>query len=56
MDPIRERRQKFANNPDQINQILIDGTSKAREAAKITMDKVRRAMKIDYFLFSHGRI
>lgn len=49
LDPIRTRRQNFLENPDQVNKVLIDGTTKAREVAKITMSKVRRAMKIDYF-------
>jgi tryptophanyl-tRNA synthetase len=47
--PIRSRRGELAKNPDEIFQILRDGTEKARMAAKETMEKVRRGIKIDYF-------
>jgi len=47
--PIRERRQIFASDPAQVTKILQDGTRKARQTATQTMDKVRHAMKIDYF-------
>lgn len=48
LDPIRQRR-KYANNPDQIDQILIEGTAEAQKVAQKTMAQVRRAMKINYF-------
>lgn len=47
--PIREKRKEFEGKNDVLDQILIDGTAKAREVAKETMKKVRQAMKIDYF-------
>lgn len=49
LKPIRERRAKFEGMDEEIERILIEGTTKAREAAKETMKKVRAAMKIDYF-------
>ena len=47
--PIREKRKEFEGKDELLDQILIDGTAKAREVAKETMKQVRKAMKIDYF-------
>jgi tryptophanyl-tRNA synthetase len=47
--PIREKRREFEGKDELLDQILIDGTEKAREVAKETMKKVKTAMKIDYF-------
>lgn len=49
LKPIREKRSEFEGKDDLLDQILIDGTARAREVAKETMSKVRSAMKIDYF-------
>ena len=49
LGPIRERRQTFASDPDQVMKIVMQGTQKARQVAAQTMNKVRKAMKIDYF-------
>jgi tryptophanyl-tRNA synthetase len=49
LKPIRERRAEFAKDPENLDRILKEGTEKAREVAKETMEKVRKAMKIDYF-------
>ena len=49
LTPIREKRKEFEGKDEILDQILIDGTAKAREVAKETMEKVRHAMKIDYF-------
>ncbi len=47
--PIREKRKEYEGKDEVLDQILIKGTAKAREVAKETMKKVKRAMKIDYF-------
>lgn len=47
--PIRQRRQIFSSDPAQVTKMLQDGTRKAKQTAASTMDKVRKAMKIDYF-------
>ena len=47
--PIREKREEFANNPKLVMEILEEGTKKAHEVAKQTMQEVRQAIKIDYF-------
>ena len=49
LDPMRKRRQKYLDNPELVDEILLKGTEKAREEAAETMEKVREAMKIDYF-------
>ena len=45
---IHARRPEFANRPDTVWDILIDGSNKARAVAQATMDEVRAAMKIRY--------
>jgi len=42
--PISERRRSFEKNPDRVWAILEDGNSRAREAARRTMDEVRAAL------------
>jgi tryptophanyl-tRNA synthetase len=49
LSPIRERRIELAKDQEKLDKILIDGTKKAKEVARETMKKVRKAMKIDYF-------
>ena len=49
LKPIRERRSEFEGKDAELEKILKEGTEKAREVAKETMQKVRHAMKIDYF-------
>ena len=49
LTPIRKRRKEFEDRDEVLNQILINGTARAREVAIETMKEVRKAMKIDYF-------
>lgn len=49
LEPIRERRVEYENHPKRIDEILISGTEKARQEAKVTMEQVREAMGLDYF-------
>jgi tryptophanyl-tRNA synthetase len=49
LDPIRERRRIYENNPALVDEILIEGTRRGREEAMRTMELVREAMRIDYF-------
>ena len=48
LEPIKKRRQKYEDNPELVDEILKEGTAKAREKAKEQMLKVKKAMKIDY--------
>ena len=47
--PIREKRAYYEEHPEIVDEILINGTNKARMVAKETMKNVKEAMKLDYF-------
>lgn len=49
LDPMRERRKKYLENPQLIEEIIQKGTKRARKEAALTLEKVREVMKIDYF-------
>jgi tryptophanyl-tRNA synthetase len=49
LDPIRERRAAAAANMAQLDEMLIEGTRKARRTARETLREVRDAMHINYF-------
>lgn len=46
LGPIRERRAKWEQDPDAVRDVLRDGTRKARETARETMEMVRTAMGV----------
>src|SRR5688572_21402453 len=48
LEGIHARRPEFASRPDFVWDILVEGSARAREAARATMDEVRAAMKIGY--------
>jgi tryptophanyl-tRNA synthetase len=43
---IRKRAVEFEENPDTVRNIISEGAEKAREAARATLDDVRRAMNL----------
>jgi tryptophanyl-tRNA synthetase len=43
---MRKRAQEFEENPEAVGNILNEGAEKAREAARATLDDVRRAMHL----------
>ncbi|MDD6387198.1 MULTISPECIES: tryptophan--tRNA ligase [Lactobacillus] len=47
--PIRERREKYAQNIDAVYDMLIAGSKKANEVANQTLDEVRDAIGFNYF-------
>lgn len=47
--PIREKRKYYEENIELVDEILKEGTEKARKTAKETMKKVKSTMKLDYF-------
>ncbi len=49
LKPIREKRKYYENHPEIVDKILLEGTMKAQKVAKQTMQKVKKAMKLDYF-------
>jgi len=46
--PIQERAAHYENNPDLVKSIIQEGSEKAREAARDTMEDVRHAMGLSY--------
>jgi len=46
LEKIRERRQAFAEKPDTIRQVLVEGSRRARTIAQQTMTEVRDAVKL----------
>jgi tryptophanyl-tRNA synthetase len=49
LEPIRENRKKYENDPDSVTQILLQGTKRAQTEAQKTIALVRDAMKINYY-------
>jgi tryptophanyl-tRNA synthetase len=43
---MRERAREFQDNPELIRNLVTEGAEKAREAARSTLDEVRRAMHL----------
>ena len=48
LSDVRTRRKYYEEHPELVDQILNEGTEKARLVAKEQMAKVKHAMKIDY--------
>ena len=48
LDPLRQRRAEILARPGRIREILIDGSARARETARETMDRVREAVGLTY--------
>jgi tryptophanyl-tRNA synthetase len=46
LEKIRERRQAFAEKPDVVKEVLIEGSRRARVVAQQTMKEVRDAVKL----------
>lgn len=49
LKPIREKKAYYRAHPEEVDQILKEGTEKARERATETMKDVKKAMQIQYF-------
>jgi tryptophanyl-tRNA synthetase len=48
LSPIKEKAKQFEENPSSVKAIIAEGTEKARDVAKETMDDVRQAMGLNY--------
>jgi tryptophanyl-tRNA synthetase len=46
--PVRERAKHFEDNQDLVHSIVAEGTEKARDAARATLEEVRDAMGLAY--------
>jgi tryptophanyl-tRNA synthetase len=47
--PIRERRAHYAARPAYIEEIIVEGSRRARAIAQETLDRARDAMKMSYY-------
>ena len=47
--PIRERREKFAQDEDAVYEMLLEGSKKANKVANATLEQVRAAIGLNYF-------
>ncbi|WP_027824927.1 tryptophan--tRNA ligase [Lactobacillus psittaci] len=47
--PIRERREKFAQDKDAVYEMLLEGSRKANKVANKTLQEVRDAIGFNYF-------
>jgi len=46
--PIRERSEEYASNPEAVKEIIDEGCETAREVARDTLEEVRHAMNLVY--------
>ncbi len=49
LDPIRERRARFAARPELVEEIIVEGSRRARAIAAETLERAREAMKMAYY-------
>ena len=49
LGPLQERRKYYEELPEEVEQILKEGTMAARIRAQEVMKRVRKSMKLDYF-------
>jgi len=49
LDPIRQRHQHYASRPDEVLDVLREGTKRANVVAEETLHLAKKAMKQDYF-------
>ncbi len=48
LDPIRKRRKEYEHHKRRVEEILAQGTARAREEGEKTLSIIRKAMRIDY--------
>jgi tryptophanyl-tRNA synthetase len=48
LEPMRERRRAVMERPEQLREILVEGSRKARVVAQGTMERVRDAVRLRY--------
>ena len=49
LEPIRERRRQYASRPDDVIDVLRDGSRRANLVAEQTLEMAKKAMHQDYF-------
>ena len=48
LEPIRDRARQYENNTDLVRNIIVEGTERARDMARDTLQDVRQAMGLNY--------
>ncbi len=56
LDPIRERRAAYERQPGLLEEILAEGSRRARQEARQTLRLAREAMSLDYFQPARERV
>jgi tryptophanyl-tRNA synthetase len=56
LEPIRERRAYYEERPQLLEQILAEGSRRAREEARTTLAMAREAMGLSYFAQARQRV
>lgn len=49
LKPIAEKRKYYENHPEEVKEILKEGSKKAKKVAENTLKEVKEKMKINYF-------
>lgn len=49
LEPLRERRARYAVHPERVDEIVVEGTRRARDEAHQTLERAREAMKMAYY-------
>jgi len=49
LEPIRERRRRFAAHPELVDDIVVEGSRRARMQAEETLERAREAMQMAYY-------
>jgi tryptophanyl-tRNA synthetase len=49
LDPLRECRRRYGAHPDRVDEIVVEGTRRARAIADETLERAREAMKMAYY-------
>ena len=49
LEPFRQRRKKYEENPALVEEILKNGSLKAKKIAEEKMKLVRKNMQLNYF-------
>lgn len=49
LDPLRERRARYAQHKDLVEEIVLQGSAVAREQARLTLELVKDAMGLAFF-------
>jgi tryptophanyl-tRNA synthetase len=56
LDPIRERRAAYERQPDLLEDVLAEGSRRARAEARETLELARAAMGLNYFASARSRV